>query len=92
MDLSALLSQNEFAAGGLVLMLIGAVLAALRNVPLKLFNWCRDRFLLTVEFDSNDSACAWVQSWLTEAGRRRRATWAGSIRFIASSQSCARGS
>lgn len=64
---------NQFLNGGLVLMLLGALLAALRNVPRHLFKAARHRWLVTVEIRREHELQRWVAWWLgrhLEGGRR----------------------
>lgn len=79
-QLQSLISQNQVASGGMLLMGVGAALAAMRSLPVKLFNWTRDRLLLTVEIDGDDAAFQWVRCWLTDQNANSRYVTAGVAR------------
>lgn len=66
--------QNQLVAGGLVLALVGVVVAALRNLPLKLWDYAKRLLVVTAVFDSrNDLFNAYI-TWLNELpyGRESR--------------------
>lgn len=56
--------SNQFAAGGLVVVVFGALLAMARNVPYKLFRLLNRLLVVTVDISDRDPAFFWVQSWL----------------------------
>jgi chaperone BCS1 len=69
-----LVSANQFAQGGLLLMVLGGAAAYLRNLPRQLYNWCFERLVITVQVDSKDNAFTWFQVWLSKqhvAGKMR---------------------
>lgn len=58
--------QNQLVSGGLVLAIVGVIVAALRNVPLKLWDYGKRLVIVTAVFDSrNDLFNAYI-SWLNE--------------------------
>jgi len=63
----ALGGQNQFASGGLLLMIFGAVGVYLRSLPLRLWSWLiyQTTMLLTVKDD--DTAFVWIKEWPTTA-------------------------
>ena len=77
------LQQNPFFSGGLTLMVVGAVMALLRNLPTTLWGLVVHWFTISVEIPDRDPAFRWVQSWIVEQTHARRArslslttTWA----------------
>ncbi len=58
------LSQNQFASGGLVLMVLGAVAAWLRLVPRQIYSFVYSRVVLTVHVQSKDDAYDWLRIWV----------------------------
>lgn len=63
--LSALLESNQFLSGGATLMLLGTVLATLRNVPKRLLVFLRRKFTIHVEIREKE-AFSWLEEWLAE--------------------------
>ena len=58
--------QNQVVAGGLVLGLMGLILASLRNLPLTLWNYAKRAVVVTAVIDSrNDLFTAYI-AWLNE--------------------------
>ena len=58
--------QNQIVSGGLVLAIVGVVLAALRNLPAKLWEYAKRVFICTAVIDSrNDLFNAYI-AWLNE--------------------------
>jgi hypothetical protein len=56
--------QNQFFGGGLVLMLAGAVMALLRQVPDHLLKWIKGRFTVSVMIVDRDPLFEWARLWL----------------------------
>ena len=58
--------HNEFASGGLLLMIIGGLGVYMRAVPQLLWEWfvCQTTMLITVKDD--DAAFVWVKEWFLE--------------------------
>jgi chaperone BCS1 len=56
--------KNEFFSGGALLVVLTATLAALRNVPRRLWALLQRRFVTTVDISDHDPAFFWVQKWL----------------------------
>lgn len=63
---------NQFASGGLVLMVLGGVLALFRSVPGKIWGVVRNKVLVRVVVTSDSEAYYWVQSWLAERPYTKR--------------------
>ena len=59
-------SQNQFASGGILLMLVGSVGVFLRSLPEKVAEWCVRQGTLTITVKDDDAAFQWVKEWLLE--------------------------
>jgi chaperone BCS1 len=64
--------QNQFASGGLLLMIIGALGAYLRAIPNRIWLWVVDQTTLSVTVKDEDAAFAWVKQWFAEQKFLRR--------------------
>jgi chaperone BCS1 len=58
--------QNQFASGGLLLMLIGSVGVFLRALPEHLWDWLVAQTTMTVTVKDDDEAFTWVKEWFLE--------------------------
>jgi chaperone BCS1 len=58
------LANNQFFSGGLILMIGGAALAALRNVPARMYTWLRDRGVIEIDIPDRELAFEWLDKWL----------------------------
>ena len=58
--------QNQFASGGLLLMVIGALGAYLRAIPSRIWFWFVDQTTLSITVKDEDAAFAWVKQWFAE--------------------------
>ena len=58
--------QNQFASGGLLLMIVGAVGAYLRAIPSRLWYWIVGQTTLSITVKDEDAAFAWVKQWFAE--------------------------
>jgi chaperone BCS1 len=58
--------QNQFASGGLLLMIIGAVGAYLRAIPSRVWYWFVGQTTLSITVKDEDAAFAWVKQWFAE--------------------------
>lgn len=56
--------SNQLVGGGFVLMLTGAVMALLRQVPAKIGNAIRRQFVVSLDIQDKDTAFWWVSQWL----------------------------
>lgn len=59
-------SQNQFASGGLLLMIVGSIGVFVRSLPGRLWNWVLDQFTMTVTVKDDDEAFTWVKEWFLE--------------------------
>lgn len=58
--------QNQFASGGLLLMVIGAVGAYLRSIPQKLLHWIVEQTTMMITVKDDDGAFVWVKEWFLD--------------------------
>ena len=72
-DISAWLEGNQFASGGLLVLVGGYLLVAFRDLPRLLWQGFLLQFTVVVEARNNDEAFHWIQDWLDEAGHGRTA-------------------
>ena len=76
------LMHNELAQGGLMLGALGAVAAAVRSWPLRLWHQLVSRLTFTLEIDGQDQSFAWMSVWLgAQAGTRRMRHMGVATRF-----------
>jgi len=61
-----LTGQNQFASGGLLLMLIGGLSVYLRAVPENLWYWIVDQTTMLITVKDDDAAFVWVKEWFLE--------------------------
>lgn len=69
---SMLSGHNQFASGGLLLMIIGVLGVYVRAVPPSLWEWfvCQTTMMITVKDD--DAAFVWVKEWFLEQNFLKR--------------------
>lgn len=58
--------QNQFASGGLVLMVIGSIGVFLRSLPSRLFGWIESQTTMIITVKDDDAAFRWVKEWVIE--------------------------
>lgn len=58
--------QNQFASGGLLLMLVGAVGAYMRSIPEKLWYWIVRQTTMVITVKDDDAAFVWVKEWFLD--------------------------
>ena len=58
--------QNQFASGGLVLMIIGGISVYLRALPVKLWFWIIEQTTMMITVKDDDAAFDWVKEWFLE--------------------------
>jgi mitochondrial chaperone BCS1 len=61
-----LAGQNQFASGGLLLMIIGGVGVYLRAIPEKAWDWLVEQTTMMVTVKDDDAAFVWVKEWFLE--------------------------
>src|ERR1700719_4890199 len=64
--------QNQFASGGLLLMIIGAVSVYLRALPMKLWYWIVEQTTMMITVKDDDAAFTWIKEWFLEQKFLRR--------------------
>ncbi len=63
---SMLAGGNDFASGGLLLMIIGGLSVWLRAVPAELWHWIVGQTTMMVTVKDEDAAFVWVKEWFLE--------------------------
>ena len=63
---SMLTGRNEFASGGLLLMIIGGITVWLRAIPERVWDWFVGQTTMTITVKDDDAAFAWVKEWFLE--------------------------
>ncbi|ABF41242.1 AAA ATPase [Candidatus Koribacter versatilis Ellin345] len=58
--------QNQFASGGLLLMILGSVGVFLRSLPSQLWSWIMRQSTMSITVKDDDQAFAWVKEWFLE--------------------------
>jgi len=58
--------QNQFASGGLLLMIIGGIAAYLRALPQRFWWWFVNQSTMTITVKDDDAAFHWVKEWFLE--------------------------
>jgi chaperone BCS1 len=58
--------QNQFASGGLLLMILGSIGVFLRALPQQLWLWLVAQTTMTVTVKDEDDAFLWVKEWFLE--------------------------
>ena len=61
-----LTGQNQFASGGLLLMIVGGLSVYLRAVPERSWYWLVGQTTMTITVKDDDAAFVWVKEWFLE--------------------------
>jgi mitochondrial chaperone BCS1 len=69
---SMLAGRNEFASGGLLLMIIGGLSVWLRAIPERLWHWIVSQTTMIITVKDDDAAFVWVKEWFLEQKFLRR--------------------
>lgn len=67
--------QNQFASGGLLLMIVGAVGVYLRSLPLQLWSWVTYQTTMLLTVNDDDTAFEWTKEWFLEQNFLKRVRW-----------------
>jgi chaperone BCS1 len=65
--------SNQFLSGGLVLGLVGSLIAVSRQLPAKFLAWLKRRLIVTVDVTNDDPIFEWLSLWLASHPYSRRA-------------------
>lgn len=65
--------HNQFLSGGLVLGIVGSLIALCRQLPGKFFAWLKRRLIVTVDVTNDDPIFEWLSLWLADHPYSRRA-------------------
>ncbi|KAF9999283.1 hypothetical protein BGZ79_007097 [Entomortierella chlamydospora] len=68
------LGDNQFAAGGFQLALIGGILAGIRVLGSHAIEYLKKQIVVTAEFDSRDESYSWILNWLSDHPYSKKAT------------------
>ena len=60
------LATNQLFGGGLILMIGGGLLAYFREVPGRIWQWLRRRWLIEIDILDRDPAFEWIDKWLAQ--------------------------
>ena len=60
---SLLHSQNQFASGGLLLMVIGGIAAYLKGIPKNIYDFAKHQFTVGMNITDDHDAFDWVSWW-----------------------------
>jgi chaperone BCS1 len=63
---SMLAGRNEFASGGLLLMIIGGLSVWLRAIPERIWEWIVSQTTMMITVKDDDAAFSWVKEWFLE--------------------------
>jgi chaperone BCS1 len=63
---SVFAGQNQFASGGMILMIIGGLSVYLRAVPETLWDWLVGQTTMMITVKDDDVAFVWVKEWFLE--------------------------
>jgi chaperone BCS1 len=58
--------QNQFASGGLLLMILGSIGVFLRELPERFWWWLVAQTTMTVTVKDDDESFQWVKEWFLE--------------------------
>lgn len=71
----ALGGQNQFASGGLLLMIVGAIGVYLRSLPVRLWSWFIGQATMVLTVTDDDTAFDWIKEWFLEQKFLKRVRW-----------------
>jgi chaperone BCS1 len=59
-------SDNAFASGGLLVLILGSVGVFMRDIPMRLWHWLVAQSTMTITVTNDDMAYVWVKEWFLE--------------------------
>jgi len=71
----ALAGQNQFASGGLLLMIVGAIGVYVRSLPLRLWSWVIYQTTMMLTVTDDDAGFEWIKEWFLEQKFLKRVRW-----------------
>jgi mitochondrial chaperone BCS1 len=69
---SMLTGRNEFASGGLLLMIIGGISVWMRAIPKRVWDWIVGQTSMVITVKDDDAAFGWVKEWFLDQSFLRR--------------------
>jgi chaperone BCS1 len=66
---------NQFASGGLLLMIVGAIGVYLRSLPLLLWSWLTYQCTMLLTINDDDTAFEWMKEWFLEQPFLKKVRW-----------------
>ena len=67
-----LTGRNEFASGGLLLMIIGGISVWLRAIPERVWDWIVGQTSMVITVKDDDAAFGWVKEWFLDQSFLKR--------------------
>lgn len=64
--------QNQFASGGLLLMVIGGIVASLKSIPSQIYGWFIRQSTITMTITDEQSAFVWFKWWFQKQEYAKR--------------------
>jgi len=58
------LQNNQFLAGGFVLGALAAIVHQCKEIPRRIWDWTKSRFIIQIEIRDRDEAFQWINKWL----------------------------
>lgn len=65
-------NQNQFASGGILLMALGSIIAMLRNIPTRIWEWFKGQVTINMTITDDSSAFKWVVYWYSKQKHSKR--------------------
>jgi chaperone BCS1 len=69
---SMLTGRNEFASGGLLLMIIGGISVWMRAIPKRVWDWIVGQTSMVITVKDDDAAFGWVKEWFLDQSFLKR--------------------
>jgi len=62
----SLMSNNQFASGGMLIMFLGGIGVALRKVPKIIWDWLLRRFTIHITIKDDDASFTTIKQWISQ--------------------------